>query len=163
MTLVHCNHCGEDKAENEFYPVKRGGNRLRPRCKSCVSVANRKWREANPERHRKLVDQWHEENPERRRLTRFRSTLRSYGLTISEYDSMVDAQHGVCAICQQPESTPDNLSRGPRRLTVDHCHETGRVRGLLCQNCNSGIGQLGDSVQRLEAALAYLRADQERP
>jgi hypothetical protein len=63
---------------------------------------------------------------------------------------MLDAQNGVCAICKEPCPTG-------KWLAVDHCHTTNAVRGLLCTKCNMGIGLFNDSVERLEATIAYLR------
>jgi hypothetical protein len=68
-----------------------------------------------------------------------------YSLSISEYEKLLDDQGGLCAICQAHS-----------KLVVDHCHETGIVRGLLCQQCNSGIGMLKDDPNLVRAALQYL-------
>jgi hypothetical protein len=75
-----------------------------------------------------------------------------YGITHEEYDRMLAAQGGKCAIC---ESTTSRTKRSDY-LYVDHCHDTGAIRGLLCGPCNAGIGSLGDNVGRLEAAIRYL-------
>lgn len=70
-----------------------------------------------------------------------------YGLTEAEYLAMAEQQGGLCAICHRP----------PRKvLHVDHCHKTGRVRGLLCHACNVGLGWLGDEPSRMRAAIEYL-------
>jgi hypothetical protein len=74
-----------------------------------------------------------------------------FGITADEYDSMLAAQGGVCAICGV--SAAD--ARG-HRLHVDHCHDTGRVRGILCGNCNLGLGKFGDDAARLGRAVDYL-------
>jgi hypothetical protein len=74
-----------------------------------------------------------------------------YGMTESDYEQMYREQEGLCAICKNP--------RRRRRLFVDHDHQTGRVRGLLCPTCNGGLGKLGDSEEGLLRALAYLRAN----
>jgi hypothetical protein len=71
-----------------------------------------------------------------------------YGLTVAQLDALTIAQLGRCAICGVELHA----------MQIDHNHETGVVRGLLCVTCNTGLGKLGDSVERLEAALAYLRA-----
>lgn len=72
-----------------------------------------------------------------------------YGLEPEQFDALLASQEGVCAICQ-------TLAEG--QWNVDHCHDTGLVRGILCSSCNIGIGQLADSVARLQAAIAYLEA-----
>ena len=72
---------------------------------------------------------------------------RLYGLEPGEYDCMVGSQGGVCAICERVPA---------RGLVVDHDHDTGRVRGLLCSQCNLAMGQFGDDPERLEAARNYL-------
>lgn len=81
-----------------------------------------------------------------------RRRLRKYGLTDEQYAEMLDQQDGRCAICR----TDDYGIKGPQ---IDHCHDTGQVRGLLCNRCNLGIGQLGDDPERMEAAARYVRAD----
>lgn len=70
-----------------------------------------------------------------------------YGMTEAEYNELATAQGGVCAICK---ANPEG------RLAVDHDHETKQVRGLLCRPCNSGLGLLGDTRERLARALEYL-------
>lgn len=77
---------------------------------------------------------------------------RKYGLTLESYDALVESQKGVCAICQEPCSIQ-------ARLSVDHCHDTGKVRGLLCALCNRGLGHFLDSPLRLKAAISYLLKD----
>ena len=71
-----------------------------------------------------------------------------FGLTLDEYDEMWNEQGGVCAICEEPQKN--------RKLAVDHDHDTGEVRGLLCTSCNLGIGNLKDSIDILESAINYL-------
>lgn len=87
-----------------------------------------------------------------RRAINIAKRCRLRGITPAEYDQMLAAQGGRCAICRR---APDENERG-RRLAIDHCHDTGRVRGLLCTLCNVGIGALGDDAERLAAAISYL-------
>jgi hypothetical protein len=79
-------------------------------------------------------------------------TLRLHGLTRDGYDAMFAAQGGRCAICHKTER--ESATKG--RLAVDHSHETGQIRGLLCTRCNTAIGMLGDDVAGVWAALDYL-------
>lgn len=80
--------------------------------------------------------------------------LRKYNLSDEQFQAILAAQNGICAICKQPE----NLMRAgmPRPLSVDHDHETGQIRGILCHRCNAAIGLMRDSTQLLEAAINYL-------
>ncbi len=77
-----------------------------------------------------------------------------YGIDLVEYQRLLDVQGGVCAICGQP---PVGGKTSSASLHVDHDHETGRVRGLLCTKCNPAIGQFDDDPKLLEAAAEYLR------
>ena len=73
-------------------------------------------------------------------------------MTPEQYDEILMSQKGCCACCGTHHT---EIKKG---LAVDHCHETGSIRGLLCLNCNTGIGKLGDDVDGLLKALAYLQA-----
>lgn len=77
--------------------------------------------------------------------------MAAYGITVEQYDEMLVAQGGVCAICK---TLPEADGRTP--LQVDHDHSTGRIRGLLCSPCNTAIGSLRDDPQLLAAAMEYL-------
>lgn len=77
--------------------------------------------------------------------------IRNYGITSEEFDALFEQQNGVCAICGQEE-----FHIWKRRLSVDHDHETGRIRGLLCHNCNNMLGHAKDNVKTLMRAIAYL-------
>jgi len=84
-----------------------------------------------------------------------RHQLGKYGLTIDTYNKMLAEQAGVCAICKGQETV---RGRGGKlkKLSVDHCHTTNAVRGLLCHYCNVGIGYLKDDPEILRAAHKYL-------
>jgi len=73
---------------------------------------------------------------------------KKYGITAREYLRLFERQEGTCAICFEND--------GRRRLAVDHCHETGKVRGLLCVNCNTGLGKFRDNITMLQRAIYYL-------
>jgi len=80
--------------------------------------------------------------------------LRTFGSTIEEYEALILEQDNYCAICHQPEK--QILNGKIKRLAIDHCHTTGKVRGLLCQRCNTGIGRFDDNVVLLKQAIQYL-------
>jgi len=82
--------------------------------------------------------------------TRAARLMKDYGMTLEQYDSRCAAQGNRCAICRRHSDTL------PSRLVIDHCHDTGIVRGLLCDDCNMAIGRLGDTAANLAAAYSYL-------
>ncbi len=80
---------------------------------------------------------------------------RAYGITLDEYDTMILSQNGVCSICGKEETV---VMRGARQsLSVDHCHSTNRIRGLLCSKCNRGLGAFGDDIDIMVSAISYLK------
>ncbi len=85
-------------------------------------------------------------------LTRKHHLSRYYKLTIDQYEQLMIKQNGVCAICKNPESD--------RRLAVDHCHQSGKIRGLLCKSCNRALGLFQDSTDRIYKAINYLQKSQ---
>lgn len=121
-----------------MFDLKRMSRHKPSLCKTCATARTKEWATQHPE-------EW-----ERHRR---RSWLkRKYGITPEDYDRILAAQGGVCAICRTPPPDPRGF-----RMHVDHDHESGRVRGILCGPCNQGIGNLGDDVERLRAAIKYLR------
>jgi hypothetical protein len=162
--MKRCKHCGVEKPLDDFYADRKARDGRRPECKACNLAARRAKYAENPRPYIDRVMKWQRENRDRylerqrtyrgtpaKKLSNRKSHLkRNYGLTIEEYEAMLAAQGGGCAICGNPNA--DN---------IDHDHVTGRVRGILCWNCNIGVGQFEDDIDRLFAALAYLDRDDE--
>lgn len=122
---------------------KREKNRLK----------NIEWRKNNPEKYRKAVSNWRARNPT------YESALKlkmRYGITPEQYSELFTVQEGRCAICGNEESICHSRSKKVQKLAVDHCHSTGKVRGLLCQDCNRGLGKFHDDPIRLQKAIEYL-------
>jgi hypothetical protein len=92
-----------------------------------------------------LVKTWQQKNPAKLALARLKWRLKSYGFTLEDYNAMFEKQNGRCAICGR--DVP---------LHIDHDHVTGEFRGLLCFNCNTGIGSLKEDPQLLNRAAQYL-------
>lgn len=90
---------------------------------------------------------WYVKNKNRAIASVFK---KKYGISLSDYEALLERQNGVCAICRR-------TCKSGRNLAVDHCHETGKVRGLLCLECNRGIGALKDSIDLLTKAISYLK------
>jgi gluconate kinase len=117
-----------------------------------------KVRSAYKEKNRELI---REKNKQYRfdhvEVTKNYKMSRRYGLSHEQFINMVNKQNNLCAICNQPEKTFDQRIKMLRRLAIDHNHTTGKVRGLLCLECNSGIGKLKDSIELLTKAINYLK------
>lgn len=136
------------------------------RCPSCRAAKIRerqyRWREANPEKWKVHRDrEWAKRaaDPEFLRKKREREAERLYGVSSEELARLLAAQGGVCAICgKPPRGKPNGRARTVQTpaLHVDHCHTSGRVRGLLCGNCNTMIGLAGEDSKVLLAAVEYL-------
>lgn len=116
-------------------------------CLDCNREKSRAWRLANPERHKAKLREIYYRDPSKAR----RSALKKkYGLSWDQYQSMISSQSGACGICGKPPS--DGI------LRVDHNHETGVVRGLLCDTCNRAIGLLKDCQRVLRSAADYVES-----
>lgn len=84
---------------------------------------------------------------------------RNYGITILNYEEILEKQNNVCAICGGTGTERADHSKSKCNLVVDHCHNTNKVRGLLCHTCNTALGQFKDSKQLLQKAIEYLDTD----
>lgn len=156
-----CSKCERDKPMAEFGKDKSRPGGLTLYCKECHNQISREWHSQNRGRYAAKQAEWQKRNREKcnekaanyriRHAEKIRLAARSsivskFGLTLEVYDEMYRSQGGLCAICE----------KGFDVLCVDHCHESGAVRGLLCRACNVGIGNLGDSSERLLRASQYL-------
>ena len=157
--LLSCRKCLEVKPISSFGSDRRSRNGLQVWCKPCVNERNRRLVAANPVSKEKKAEyqrRYREKNgtPDPAH-TRRKNLWRLYKIAPEDYDRMLAEQDGVCAICGSDDPQVGRHVRG--YFHVDHCHGTGKVRGLLCGKCNWGLGLLGDSISGLEKALEYLR------
>lgn len=119
----------------------------REKNKDKIGSLNKKWREEN----REYTNIFHRENYKKiKRLKRGYILKKTYGITLKQYEDLLFSQKNKCAICGRHES------EFKRSLHVDHCHETEIVRGLLCGNCNNGIGMFQHDINFLKNAIKYL-------
>ncbi|MFI7702530.1 endonuclease VII domain-containing protein [Nonomuraea sp. NPDC049480] len=126
----YCPRCKEVKPVTEFGRNRAEKSGLTAYCKPCHNVAMR------------------EERIKNHGSARNYHLKRRYGITEDDFERMLAQQGGLCAICRAVPGT-----------FVDHCHRTGRVRGVLCFNCNNGLGHFGDNLVLLELAALYLDGD----
>lgn len=134
----YCRECNAELIENDNWSPSRASTKNYI-CKSCNTKKTQEWRKQNPDKHRghKLKSR--------------------YGIDAAEWKQMFDAQGGRCAICGSEEPKGRNGV-----FHVDHCHETGAVRALLCHNCNHGLGYFQDNTETLKNAIEYLEAHRDR-
>lgn len=118
------------------------------RCAECAEERIRKWALANKDRMALAQKRYRDSNSKN-----LKRVAKLYGITAEEYEVMFTEQGGRCAICERHQL------EFRRRLCVDHCHKTGKVRGLLCDNCNHGIGLFKDNSERMFRAIKYLSAE----
>ncbi|AQX82044.1 hypothetical protein BWO91_06290 [Plantibacter flavus] len=159
-----CRGCGQRKPLDLFRRQAANRTGASHYCKSCGSQRSREARESDPlfaERRRAYrsanADKLRDAARNRYRADPLRakvSTWRNQGIemTAEQYRAMHADQQGACAICRKTEA------QNGKALAVDHDHETGRVRGLLCDQCNIALGRFQDSPENLRRALDYLGA-----
>jgi hypothetical protein len=134
---MNCKRCKRSDVEFGTYVSAAGKTYFRRTCNSCRSNYQKSRYRKDPKLAKKISD-----NTYRCLL------LRVYKMTLEDYENLFKAQNGLCAVCQQPSK---------KKLNVDHCHTTGKVRGLLCWNCNIGIGKFKDNTNVLQNAITYLK------
>ncbi len=159
-----CKKCGELKPLTGFYRDTAARDGHRPECKACTSARRKAWYAENREREIARVVAWQQANPERfaerqrryredgRRDYRTEHLRRTFGLTQADYDALLAAQGGGCAICEDPPN--EKIS-----LHIDHDHGTGEIRGLLCVRCNNAIALLRESPDVMRRAIRYVSSD----
>jgi hypothetical protein len=175
-TMKRCDHCGDEKAVDQFDVFYEGANkrkRYRSKCRECMQLFVRvcacgcgeelpsttpkikRYRVGhNPEAtrdraedRREYVRAWAHANPGKK----LEHVLKhKFGLTLERYEELRAKQKNRCAICRKTEP-----GGNCKRWCVDHDHRTGEIRGLLCLQCNTGIGVLGDDVTGMRRAVAY--------
>ena len=158
-----CKKCGVAKPLEEFYRAAGTRDGHRGDCKACSSEDKRRRYLADPEAAIARVKRWQQANPDRVNATqrarrakpeaklreRAGHLMRKYGMTIEQYDAMLDAQGGGCFICSRPPR--EDIS-----LHVDHDHFTGKIRGILCFCCNNALADFQDDPSLLRKAASYV-------
>jgi len=109
---------------------------------------------SDPDRIKKLREWQKQYREKNRKALSDGERKRRFGITPEKYAELFKSQNGTCAICKNPE-TATRLGK-VKALSVDHCHKSGVIRGLLCSDCNTGIGKLKDDISVLQSAIQYL-------
>lgn len=145
-TGLRCRICHRANANR-----KRNGNREEFNAKQALD------KQLNPE---KWVNEYKRQNRKRREhdgeLFSLRKVCYARRITPEDYFKMLEAQENKCGICGLEETCKDPRHDRVRRLSIDHCHRTGNVRGLLCHSCNTAIGKFKDDIELLHKAIRYI-------
>ena len=132
LQVKYCSKCNREfpATLDYFYSRKGGKLKLQSHCKECVKEGMLKYDKPK-------------QDPA---YARNRHLMVSYGITTEDYETLLEIQENCCAICGD----------GDKKLVVDHCHATGKVRGLLCHHCNVALGMFKDNKTILQSAMEYL-------
>ena len=137
MLTKSCSKCKEVKDLSEFHNSSTSSDGKKAACKSCRNSESKEWNLENKERKSETNRWWSKKN--------------KYSISKEEYLSILESQNELCAICGKHYT--DSLYG---HLYVDHCHSSGKVRGLLCNHCNTLLGMAKDSLDILDKARQYL-------
>lgn len=152
-----CYKCKLDKRQAFFHKDKTKQFGFSDLCKDCTKIRDKKRKpyfDSRKNLKRKYDKNYKQENKEQ---IKAKSLKYVYGFSIEEYKHLVKTQKNKCAICKKYETLVDYRTNKIRDLSVDHCHKTNGIRGLLCSKCNMAIGLLEDNIKLLENAIKYLK------
>lgn len=144
MLKKDCQKCLQQKSLTEFLKGKQFKDGYRNTCKACARLQWKNWYQANHQSVRERAKKWCKDNPARKKN---QWLIAHYGITLNQYTVLQIEQNNLCVICNEK----------PIKLVVDHNHASGEVRGLLCTQCNSGLGMFKDRIENLERAVEYLK------
>lgn len=143
--LKICSNCKISKDIDSFYKNKNINGGFQHYCKQCCKIQSDNYYRTNNKYIKKYTNNRYNKNKDYAREERLK---KNFGITIEEYNLMVKNQDNKCAICG---SIPTK-----KRLAVDHDHKTNKIRGLLCQHCNTALGLFKDNSHLLLNAMKYL-------
>lgn len=149
--MKKCASCENFSEYSEFLKDQRTKDKLGSWCRICRNAYKRTPRQLKLARKAKKNSR--DRNYEHyRKVERRRELKKKYGMTLEDYEAMRISQNFKCAICEKHEQASYR-----QKLFIDHCHKTGKVRQLLCDKCNVGLGSFLDNEKFLEEAIQYLK------
>lgn len=163
----YCRHCLREyeknrpkrKYEGEFAEYHREHARQwRQKNSEKVNDKIREDRLVNPEKYREWEREQRNKNIEK---SRYKDVLKKHKITADDYNKLVIEQNDLCKICSKKETKKSRTDGNICRLALDHCHKTGKIRGLLCHHCNAAIGHLKDDINLLQKAIEYLKRHEQ--
>lgn len=148
LMLKQCVKCLNSKPFDEFQKNIGGKYDLRGSCKSCDKPKRQTYYQNHKKDYKERTRKWAKNNREKRKDLKMKYR---YRVSETEYSDLFKLQNGVCKICKEFK-----LPKNKTRLVLDHCHTTGKVRGLLCDKCNKALGFFEDKINLLDEAIKYL-------
>lgn len=160
-SLMLCTKCKIDKPKTLFYKDKSKPSGFHTNCKLCQSSRNKAKRVNDPKWHnlqKEKSKQYRKTNPIKSQLKVKDCTYRAkYGVTYLEFLEKIKSQKGICKICSTPLVIEGRNC--PQKAVIDHCHITGKVRGIICHRCNVGLGNFLDDANLLKFAQEYILSE----
>ena len=155
-----CSDINRLQIKREHYIRKRDGiegGRSRRYNTDYIKLTKKEQRKRYRERHAEKIKKRNKEYNEEKRMTviKNRNLKKTFNLTLEEYNLLKQSQGGVCKLCKKEETGVSKLGY-TKALAVDHCHDTGAIRGLLCSKCNRGLGYFKDCTDLLKRAILYI-------
>lgn len=148
-----CSNCKIEKPIEDFWKNKAEKSGRQHQCKICLGTYNKNNPNTTKAKANAWTRDWQKKNPEKTAKNQRVQDLKKYGITPGEYTELFTKQNGVCLICGSP---PVGKGKINNRLSVDHCHKTGKIRGLLCEPCNLLLGLAKDRAELLYKAAEYI-------
>ena len=176
--IKQCKECKQEKSTSEFHAKENGKFGVRTVCKQCISAAGisnerkeylKEYYKNNKEKYKYNSEKERNRDPvkAKARYKRYYNKTkdtsnkkrleRIYKLDPGQWDMMHKEQEGKCYLCRKEESAIEKKTGNIIRLAVDHCHATGKVRGLACKKCNMAIGLLNDDIELIEHIAKTLK------
>lgn len=153
--MKQCTRCKEIKSLDQFNKDKKTKSGFTYHCKLCVSHYCKTRNGVVDRKHiNKMASEWKKANPEKVRAQQIKQ---NFGLNYESYLQMLQSQNNSCAICNTSLIAFGSIDQTDIIANVDHCHVTGKVRGLLCRKCNTALGLFNDNENVIEKAALYLK------
>lgn len=143
--------CSKCKKEKTLFKFSKDGSKqdgLNTWCRMCKRKSFNQYYNKNKRKVKIKCEEYRKNHIKERRQLQL---MYSYKITLADYNEMFNNQNGCCAICEKHQLELN------KKLCVDHNHKTGKVRGLLCDSCNRGMGQFYESIKNLKSVIKYLR------
>src|SRR6478736_287576 len=160
-----CNRCNILKESSEFYKNSHASDNLKSICKKCTSIKVKEYYDLHADDIKKFSKEYHLKNKKERNQKsrenfhknpeiRKKNRLKPYNITQDQFDNLLDKSEYKCNICSLSQEEHYKLYK--KDLFIDHNHENGRIRGILCRKCNLGIANFKDDIHLLNSAIGYL-------